>query len=81
LKYTEDEKCVQIAKAGAGGMLEAGAHASIQPVSDADEKRELQLSKEEALVELPPLSEAIAENIDATIFIGYDQDPYWFKRA
>ena len=78
VKYTEtDKKCVQIAKLVQEECWKLGAHASIQPVSDADEKRELQLSKEEALVELPPLSEAIAENIDATIFIGYDQDPYW----
>jgi len=78
VKYTEDDKrCVQLAKLVQEECWRLGAHASIQPVSDADAKRELQLSKEESLVELPPLSEAIAENIDATIFIGYDQDPYW----
>ena len=77
ISYIEQEECIKLAKAVRTECWKKGAHVLMQPVSDKDTKEHFKIAKETSLVEPPSISQAIARTVDATIFIGYDQDPEW----
>ena len=74
-----DERCKRLAMAIRNECWKRGCHVAVRSGNDADTKLYYRSVPEDTITELPPLSEARARNIDATISIGDKQDAEWKK--
>jgi aminopeptidase len=72
-----DESCERFALLVEEVCWRQGALTLLQPYSSVRERLRYTLMPEDSLGELKPLSKAVAENLDVSIFIGEDDDPAW----
>ena len=80
LTYSETcPDCVELAKLIREESWRKGCTVAIIPTCDADSRKAYQILPEETLVELSPLAEMTARNIDVSLFVGYTADPNWSK--
>ena len=78
IAYNEtDPRCVKLAKALRNEIWSRGCHVIFSPTSDADSKLYYKKAPEHTHAELPPISELMARNIDARIYVGDNDDVNW----
>ncbi len=72
-----DLTCEEFAQMVEEECWKVGAHTLILSDETKRDRRYYLLKPEAALKELSPFGEAIAKNVDVTVFIGEDDDPNW----
>ncbi|MEM3402030.1 MAG: aminopeptidase [Candidatus Hadarchaeales archaeon] len=74
--YT-DPTCERFARMVEEECWRVGAHTLFLSYSSARQRLSYQLRPDDSLKEMSPLAEAIAKNVDVSIFIGEEEDPNW----
>lgn len=72
-----DPTCERFARMVEEECWRVGAHTLFLSYSSTRQRLSHQLRPEASLKEMSPLAEAIAKNVDVSIFIGEEEDPNW----
>ncbi len=72
-----DPSCVEFALKFEEECWRVGVHTLLVPYSSLRSKLKFSITPEESLAEMDPLAEALAKTVDATVFIGEEDDPNW----
>lgn len=74
-----DPSCVKFAEVVEEECWKVGAHTLMIPDSSIRDRRCYELKPDDSLSEMSKMSEALAKNVDVTIYIGEEDDPNWAR--
>ncbi len=73
----QDPSCREFAELVEEECWRQGAYTIMRGYSSARSRRKYELTPEESLSAMDPIAKAIAETVDARMFIGEEDDPCW----